>query len=851
MAETITISLQASELDLLREFLLEGQDLLAQVEDEILRLEDGDAGQDALVQGIFRSVHTIKGTSGFFGLAAAERLGHRLEALLDLVRGHRVQVTPDVADCLLGGVDRLKKLLAEAASAASQAREEGGNAVLAMTDLAVQDVLDWLEGEIDKGKAAAPAAPAAVVAAPAVAASGEPFPELPAELLAEFLAEANGHLEAMEGLLKAAQAGSMADDGPDAIFRYLHTVKGNSGMVLAHFDRESDRERHVLAGARDLAHAAEHLVQQRRATASRLSPSEVEILFQVRDTLVQLLERLAAGDAIGFPVRELVEHCRAAAEGRAPAGSSATGSPLGRLLTRLEHDLAGMLTVTDREQALARIRETLQDIAGVAMSTGDRDLKKKIGEALTVAEFLCQDSSEESMRLCLPDLVAFSQEVRQAVPRLAAVTVAPAPALAPAQGRPAATPEAATAGEREQAAVIRVPSERLDQLMNLVGELLVGRNALAYLARSIAVDDGRPDIGQKVKEHCVGLSHIGEELQAAVMAMRMTPVQHVFARFPRLVRDLSRRLGKAMRLEVSGGETELDKTVIEALGDPLVHLIRNAADHGLEPTEARIAAGKPAEGVIRLHAAQRGQSVLVQITDDGRGLNSAAIRKKALANGLYDQTQLERMSEDELANLIFAPGLSTAGSVSEVSGRGVGMDVVRRGIERIGGSVQVASRPGLGCTITMRLPLTLTVSRGLEVAVAGERFYLPLDVIVETVKVDRERFHRHRRETMVAIRGDILVVHDLAALLDLPAAERGALPAQVPLVIIRAGDRREAVRVDEFFREGEFVLKPLPKALGRMPWIMGSTITPTGQVILILDAAKLLTSPSTPPGAPA
>ncbi|WP_456434306.1 chemotaxis protein CheA, partial [Thermosulfuriphilus sp.] len=418
---------------------------------------------------------------------------------------------------------------------------------------------------------------------------------------------------------------------------------------------------------------------------------------------------------------------------------------------------------------------------------------------------------------------------------------APNRAPSPPDKRPSTPASQAKSGESKAKQAIKVPQERLDKLMNLIGELVVMKNNFASLAREVSVDYDIPALAQKIKEFGEGVSRIVDELQATIMSVRMVPVGQIFSRFPRMVRDLSRKLSKKIRLEISGEETELDKTIIEALGDPMVHLIRNAADHGLETPEERKKVGKPEEGTIWLKAYNKGQSVIIEIEDDGRGIDPNRIRAKALEKGLISPEDIERLNDKQIINLIFQPGFSTADKVSEVSGRGVGMDVVRTAIEKIGGSVELESHLGQGTKVILKLPLTLAISKGLEVESAGERYYIPIDYVVETVKAPREAIHWHRGQALVLIRGYLLPLFDLGELLGAPKA---VFPeednGEIPLVVLNLGAKRLALKVDRFYNESEFVLKPLAGLLEGLPGFSGATVTGEGRILLVLDPPKLL-----------
>jgi two-component system chemotaxis sensor kinase CheA len=380
-----------------------------------------------------------------------------------------------------------------------------------------------------------------------------------------------------------------------------------------------------------------------------------------------------------------------------------------------------------------------------------------------------------------------------------------------------------SAQSRLEQETIRVPTERLDRLVDLVGELVTVRSRLSASAAA-RLDPELLAIAEEVER-------LTEELRASTLNIRMLAIGTTFSRFKRLVRDLSRDLGKQIELVTAGGDTELDKTVIEKLGDPLVHIIRNSIDHGIEAPEQRRAAGKPPQGTVRLAAEHSGDSVVIEISDDGKGLDAAVIRRKAVEKGLIpDQAEL---TEAELHHLIFAPGFSTAATVSSVSGRGVGMDVVKKAIDALRGSVTVASTCGAGTVIRIRLPLTLAIIDSLLVEVGGERFVLPLSLVEECVELSaRDKAARH----LVAVRGQLIPY--------LPLREAFALAGQAPaieqVVITRHGERPVGFVVDRVIGEHQTVIKSLGRVYRDVAGLSGATILGDGKVALILDVPQLV-----------
>jgi two-component system chemotaxis sensor kinase CheA len=424
----------------------------------------------------------------------------------------------------------------------------------------------------------------------------------------------------------------------------------------------------------------------------------------------------------------------------------------------------------------------------------------------------------------------------------------PPPPARPAAEKPAEPPaEAAEAGspagggpKPKVSTTIRVDHQKLDHLMNLIGELIINRNRYTLLARDL--EEGAQEVhtvAQQLTETTYAMARISDDLQDTIMKVRMVPVQTVFTRFPRLVRDLSRKSGKSIELIMEGEETEMDKSVVEEIGDPLVHLVRNAVDHGLETEEERLAAGKSATGHVWLRAYHKGNSVAIEVEDDGKGIDPEKMREVAVRKGVISAEEAKALSDREALELIYAPGFSSAERITDISGRGVGMDVVKTNIKHLKGSVQTASVVGKGSKFTLSLPLTLAIIDVLMVVIGEDRYAIPLDAVSETTKIETAKFTEVNKRKAVTLRGEVLGVLELAELLGLPknTAERDILP----VVVIHDNDRRLGLVVDRLLERQEIVIKPLGQYLNRfnIRGISGATILGDGSVVLILDPHEI------------
>jgi two-component system chemotaxis sensor kinase CheA len=415
----------------------------------------------------------------------------------------------------------------------------------------------------------------------------------------------------------------------------------------------------------------------------------------------------------------------------------------------------------------------------------------------------------------------------------------------PAPGAPVAAPQgAAPRGDlhpadagRQELKVLKVDPERIDRLMDLVSELVVAKNSLPFLARRVEEGLAPRRLARELKERYAVLHRIAEDLQGSVMGMRMVPVSQVFRRFHRLVRDVGAKLGKQIRLEVEGDETEADKGVVEDLYEPLVHLLRNAMDHGLETPAEREAAGKPPVGTIRLRASRRDDQVVIEVSDDGRGIDPERIREKAVEKGVIGAAQAGELGREEALQLVFLPGFSTMEQASELSGRGVGMDVVRTMVARAGGTLALQSDVGSGTRLTLALPITMTVSQVMVFEVGGVLFGLPFASIVETVRVEERDVRRVGDHEVLVLRGRLVPVFRVARALDL--AERAARE-DVAVMVVRVRGEEIGLCVDVFHGGVDVILKPMDGVMKSCSLFAGTTLLGDGRVLLVLDLKELV-----------
>ncbi|MHB8621027.1 MAG: chemotaxis protein CheA, partial [Chloroflexota bacterium] len=429
--------------------------------------------------------------------------------------------------------------------------------------------------------------------------------------------------------------------------------------------------------------------------------------------------------------------------------------------------------------------------------------------------------------------------------------------------------QAVAAKTEKVAQNVRVDVERLDRLMNLVGELVIDRNRLQQLGVQLEGDLGMHDSLDALGEAAQHVGRITDDLQEEVMRIRMLPIESVFNKFPRLIRQLAQQLGKKVDFVVEGKETELDRSVIEKIDDPIIHLLRNSIDHGVEMPEERRASGKPETGLIKLSAWHEENHIVIAVQDDGRGMNPEALKSGAVRKGLITQEVADRMDDRAAVELIFAAGFSTAAKTTDISGRGVGMDIVRANIEKLSGFVTIETAVGRGTRFLVKLPLTLAIIRALLVGLGGQKFAIPMTTVVETLRFDPREIRTVKRHEAIQLRGTILPLISLRDMFGMsPLAEAGlhgssagtngdraaysladdvspfavSRPSRDKMfvVAVRVGDRQMGLEVDSLIGETEIVIKPLSRFLGEVPGVSGVTILGDGHVALICDVPSLL-----------
>ncbi len=646
-----------------------------------------------------------------------------------------------------------------------------------------------------------------------------------------FLAESREHLTTCNRLLLEWEREPGSSDAVAGLFRAIHSLKGMAATM-------------GYGRLADLAHRTEHLLDAVRGGHAPAGPDVVDLLLKAVDSLERGVDEAAAGADDAFDAGELPAALEAAASATVvkptPAKQAATRkgkkAAAADVVAEAPPPVSAPIPLSDVGDEAGRVvRVEIRPDAPLLGARAHLALRRaeqlgKISGVMPPATAFDVQGFDGRFTFRLDAPIGESQIVAaiEAAGDIASVAVDADSAQTAEWRIPTAAAPAAAVAPSARSGQIRVDRRRLDALMSQVGELVVARNRLLELAQL--------DPGGELEALGARISRLVSDLQAEIIEARMTPVWQVFDRFPRAVRDLARQLGKQVRFEMEGEGIELDRAILDELGDPLLHLLRNAVDHGLESPDERQRHGKAAEGRLVLSAAREHSTVAIRIQDDGRGIDRRAILAKAKREGVVGP-EVETLTDDLLLKVLGRPGFSTADRVSNVSGRGVGIDVVLTRVRAHGGAVEISSSPGAGTTFTLRLPLTLAILRVLTARVGSERYLVPLSYVAETVEFDVQPATEVNGREAIVLRDRIIPTVHLRALL---GVDGGEIPPRRPGLVLEVGDRRSAVVVDSLMGQSEVVVEAFDAPKGTAPLFSGATILADGTPALILDAAALV-----------
>ncbi|MBG6082867.1 two-component system chemotaxis sensor kinase CheA [Rubrivivax gelatinosus] len=773
-----------NQSELLDQFVLEARECLEAIGKGLLEVER-EPDDPTLLNDLFRSVHTLKGNCGLFEFKPLERVVHAGEDLLDRVRNQDLAYSAELADALLDAMDFSAQLIDQIEK--SGRIEAGADAQAQAHATALRALLDAVPAGTP---APVPAADAPATAAPPPAAPDWLARLDPALLAAHPDATAWRYLPEEGCFFKGEDPWRLACTTPGLL---AVAVAGQQpwpeGEALIDWDCYQCRLDIVLLSSAPRAYVEEHfrcVIEQLQGWQTPPTPPAAPAAPTAGERTARARARQLWADQLALLAR----------------GAVAAG------------------TVQAARRTLRRLLVWLDD-----------------GAAVASLQALADDADA-------PTLLAWAR--RQTPPAEAAAAEPQAAHAVPeAATEPAAADPGRRGGDEANGAaahkVLKVGQEKVDRLMDLIGEMVVAKNSLPYLAQRAETVFGQRELAREIKAQYTVINRIAEDMQHAIMQVRMLPVGAVFQRFGRLVRDISRKLGKEVQLVVEGEETEADKNVIESLADPLIHILRNSLDHGIEMPQARRAAGKPAAGTIRIRAHQESDRVVIEIGDDGAGVDAARVRAKAVERGLIPADRAATLSDQDAVQLIFLPGFSTAEQISDLSGRGVGMDVVRTAIERINGSVELSSVQGRGTTLRLSLPLSMAITNVMVIESAGRRFGVPMDLIVETVRVHGDDIHCFKQARTTVLRGRIVPLRALNDLLALETEPQKNADGELAVLVVRVGNESVGLIVDQFHGASDIILKPLEGVLAGLTGFAGTALMGDGGVLMVLNPKELLT----------
>lgn len=652
-----------------------------------------------------------------------------------------------------------------------------------------------------------------------------------------FLQEAEEQLEILEQeTLKLER--DPTQDRLSLIFRAAHTLKGSSrAMGYVNFA--------------NLTHEMENVLDQLRAGQLQVTTEIANALLSCLDNLNEIKTNIADGQGDNVDCSILIAKLQAFAGAEQPvSAATAAAEPAVDIQVSAEtaEALSAALTQNPVFQAQFKLRadcvmkfvrafmaiSIVQDGGELLASVPNTEMLEEEQFELDFALFFHHTDSIEMLNTKFAGVGELDDYGVKAWTS-SEKTGDPAP-KAPAAGQT----ESNTTKKADTGQTVRVDVARLDELMNLVGELVIDRTRVAQIGSMLAskydYDENIEALGETVGH----ITRITADLQDQIMKARMLPIETVFNRFPRMVRDLAQKVGKEINLELTGGETELDRSVIEVIGDPLLHILRNSIDHGIEVPEDRTKAGKPVSGNVTVSARHQENHIVIEIVDDGRGIDHIRVRDKAVQSGFVTKESAERMSEKECLQFIFTSGLSTAAEVSEVSGRGVGMDIVRSNIQKLGGIIDVETTIGQGTKFSLRLPLTLAIIQGLLVKVSGVVYVLPLGSVIETLNVQPHQIQSVHRQEVIVIRGMTTPLVRLRNVFTTRNFVEEATRESLYVVIVGLAEQRIGLVVDSLIGEQEVVIKSLSRFCGDVTGVSGATILGNGNVALIVDVNGII-----------
>ena len=660
------------------------------------------------------------------------------------------------------------------------------------------------------------------------------------EILEDFLVEAFELVEQIDHDLIELEARPEDLELLNAIFRVAHTIKGSSSFL--NFDTLTK-----------LTHKMEDVLNKARHGELKITPDVMDVVLESVDdmkTLLNCIRDNGNDTAIGMDIEPICARLIAVAEGGSANSAAADSAGAAVSENLAQNAAAANVSGANSAQNSANSAASGENSAANANSAANSAPQSAMANEPEIDVNSLSDAEVEAEIERLLKIRKAEDTARRAAKAQgggatsnanSAPSAAANPAPKPAAPKAAAKNVPAAGGANSPAAMeqtIRVEVKRLDHLMNLSGELVLSKNRLLKICDDVSERYDGEQFLEELNQVTNSLSLVTTDIQLAVMKTRMQPVSKVFSKFPRIVRDLSRELGKQIELEISGEETELDKSIIEEIGDPIMHMIRNSCDHGVEEPAVRAAAGKPEKGVVQLKAYNEGNYIIIEIADDGKGLDADMLKMKCIEKNLISEKEADQMSDKEAFALIFKPGFSTAQKVTSVSGRGVGMDVVRNNIEKLNGLIEIDSEVGKGSVFRLKIPLTLAIMQSLLVGAQEEYYAIPLASVIETVRVPIDSIYTIEGKNVLRLRDEVISLVRLADVFNVKQVFESDTQAYV--VIIGLAEAKLGVIIDTLVGQEEIVIKSMGDYLQGIPGIAGATVRGDGRITLIVDVGSMM-----------
>ncbi|WP_234007713.1 chemotaxis protein CheW [Lysinibacillus sp. FJAT-14745] len=790
-------------------FIEESKDHLQACSEHLLELEK-NPDDLAIVGEIFRSAHTLKGMSATMGFEDLADLTHKMENVLDAIRNEKIHVSPEILDVVFESVDHLEEMVMDIANGGDGKRDVSSTVAqlkrIELGEYAIPEVVATTETPVTTVASVLEYDSFEQTVITQSTEQGFNAFEISVKLREDCLLKAARVFMVFEILEKdgdviksSPSVEKLEDEQFDQQFSVAFVTKESAENMQKKIMKVSEVEEVIVATIETSVTAVASVLEYDGFEQTVIAQS-AEQGFNAFEISVKLREDCLLKAARVFMVFEILEK----------DGDVIKSSPSVDKLEDEQFDQQFYVAFVTKESA--------------------EDMQKKIMKVSEVEEVIVATIEQKQYG-----------EKEQAIQEVAATATVEAeakPATAPEKNSAAPAPEKAAVpakADKSHAPVgnktIRVNIERLDILMNLFEELVIDRGRL----QSIATEVNHGELNETVER----MSRVMGDLQTIILTMRMVPVETVFNRFPKMIRQLSRDLNKKINLEIIGAETELDRTVIDEIGDPLVHLIRNSVDHGIENPTARLAKGKPEEGTVVLRAYHSGNYVFIEIEDDGAGINREKVLAKAISKGIVTQEQSYAMSDKQINELILASGFSTADVISDVSGRGVGLDVVKTTIESLGGNISIESTQDVGSVFSIQLPLTLSIISVMLVEIEKEIYAIPLSSIIETSIIRSSEIMNAHNQKVIDFRGKVVPLVFLEEIFEVPRKELQEDEFH-SVVIVRKGEKLAGLVVDSFIGQQEIVLKSLGNYLTNIFAISGATILGNGKVALIVDCNALI-----------